>query len=179
MTVRKAQFPSQVWDGRAVDRDSRLHEIDPRHPSYDQLVAELIATQTYTLGLVGGLTDPYSSEAADNLIKGMPVYIDGTGRLQKAQNNLISAHQVVGLMISDAGIGQAGSYLTDGPVERLDWTPITGTVDLVPGQLYYLDSVPGMLTPTAPTEIGYYVVPVGRAQTVRKLDIEIGQPIRL
>lgn len=179
MTIRKAQFPGQVWDGTATDRDSRNLEINPQHPSYDQLVAELIAVQQYASGLVGGLTDPYSAEAADNLTEGMPIYIDGTGRLQKAQSDLIAAHQVAGLMVADVTTGVSGDYLTDGPIEKLDWTTVAGTTDLTPGTLYYLDSTPGMITTVAPTADGYYVVPIGRAQTTRKLDIEIGQPIRL
>lgn len=179
MTIRKAQFPAQVWDGTAPDRASRNLEIDPNHPSYDQIVAEVIAVQQYAAGLVGGLTDPYEAEAGDNLSEGMPAYLDGTGRLQKARNDLVAGHQVAGLMVADVATTFSGSYIADGPIEKTDWTSVAGTVDLVRGAIYYLSDTPGMITTIAPTAGGYYVVPLGRAQTERILDIELGQPVRL
>ena len=178
MSVRKPQFPAQVWDGTAADRDSRQIDASPFHPSYDQVVAELIATQQYAKSLVG-VTESYSKEAGDDLLMGQPVYIDLSSRLQKAESGLVAGYQVAGLMASDATALTSGDYVTDGRLEMLDWTAIAGTMDLTPGAIYYLGSTPGTITSTAPTADGYYVVPVGRAQSTTKLDIEIGQPVRL
>lgn len=179
MTIRKPQFPAQVWDGTANDRGSRNLEIDPQHPSYDQIVAEVIAVQQYAAGLVGGLTDPYEAEAGVDLEEGMPVYIDGTGRLQKGRNDIVAGYQIAGLMVADVAAMVSGSYISDGPIEKLDWTSVAGTASLTRGAIYYLSNTPGMITTTAPTADGYYVVPVGRAQSETILDIELGQPIRL
>ena len=178
MSVRKAQFPAQVWDGTAADRDSRLLEINPLHPSYDQVVAELIATQQYARALVN-VTESYSADAGDNLTKGQPVYIDGSGRLQTAESGMVAGAQVAGLAANDAAALASADYITDGFLEMSDWTAITGSNELTPGAVYYLGTTPGTLTTIAPTADGYYVVRVGRAQSVTKLDIEIGQPIRL
>lgn len=179
MSIRKPQFPAQIWDGTAQDRNSRLLEINPLHPSYDQLVAELIATQEFASGLVGGLTSPYSTEAGVDLLKGNPVYIDGAGRLQKARNDLVIAHQVAGLMLDAAAAFTSGDYIADGSLELTDWTNIAGVASLTRGAIYYLSNTPGMITSTAPTAVGFYVVQIGRAVSTTKLDIELGQPIRL
>jgi len=179
MSERKAQFPAQVWDGTAADRDSRQIDSGPAYPSYDQIVAEVIATQRYAQGLIGGTTSPYNAEAAENLSEGEIIYIDNTGRLQKAANNSIATAQVAGLMINDTLVGVGGDYYTDYTLELADWSGITGSTDLVPGAIYFLDSTPGKMTTTAPTADGYYVVKIGRAQNTKKFDIEIGPVIRL
>lgn len=179
MAVRRPQFPTQVWDGTADDRDSRLIDAFPLHPTYDQIAAELIATQQYVTGLVGGLSTPYSAEAGVNVSEGNPVYLDVTGRLQLARNDTVAGYQVAGLVYADALATASGDYVSEGPLELLDWTGIAGTASLVKGALYYLDSSPGMITTIAPTIDGYYVVPVGRALTDTTLDIELGQPVRL
>jgi hypothetical protein len=179
MTIRRAQFPAQVWDGTASDRDSRNLEIDPQHPTHDQIVAEVIAVQEFAQGLVTNPVVPLEAEAGVTVSEGEVIYIDVTGRLQKARNDTVAGSQATGMMIEDATMGVSGSYMTDGTHELADWTGIAGTADLTPGALYWLSDVPGQITTTAPTADGYYVVPIGRAVSTRKLDIEIGQPIRL
>ena len=177
MGTRKPQFPAQIWDGTAADRDSRLIDASPFHPSYDQVVAELIATQQYAKSLVS-VSEAFELETVDTLVPGNPVYIDGSGRLQLASYDTVATAQVAGLATQSAGPLTSGSYVTDDIVEMLDWTAIAGTHDLVPGAIYYL-GLAGTITTTAPTADGYYVVKIGRAQSVSKLDIEIGPVIRL
>jgi len=78
--------------------------------------------------------------------------------------------------------GQKGLVLTDGSIEREDWTPIIGTTNLVPGDRYFLDSnmpIGGKLTRTPPSTSSFYVVRVGRAFTNKRLDIEITQEVLL
>lgn len=192
MSVKKAQFPSQIWDGTTTDRregetgtpparniDPRLIDADPSHADYDQVVAELIATQQYVTGLVGGLTDPFEAEGGDDIAKGMPVYLDLTGRLQKAQNNMVGTYQVAGLMLDDVLSGFTGQYISDGQIEQIDWTAVTGSSTLDKGAIYFLDEFAGQITTVAPTAAGQYVIRVGRAQSETILDIEISQPIRL
>ena len=45
MSVKVAQFPGQVYDGITPNHPSREDDINPNFDDYDQLVAELIATQ--------------------------------------------------------------------------------------------------------------------------------------
>jgi hypothetical protein len=192
MSIKKAQFPSQIWDGQTTDRvdgtagtppardvNPRLIDANPSHADYDQVVAEMIATQQYVTGLVGGLTDPFQAEAGDTVAKGMPVYLDLSGHLQKSQNNMVGTYQVVGLMLDDALAGFTGAYISDGQIEQPDWTAVTGSPTLTKGAVYFLDEFAGQMTTAAPTDAGQYVLRVGRAQTETIFDIEIAQPIRL
>jgi hypothetical protein len=192
MSVKKAQFPSQIWDGQTADRvegeagtppardiNPRLIDANPSHADYDQVVAEMIATQQYVTGLVGGLTDPFEAEGGDDIAKGMPIYLDLTGRLQKAQNNMVGTYQVAGLMLDDVLATFTGTYISDGQIEQDDWTAVTGSATLDKGAVYFLDEFSGQMTTVAPTAAGQYVLRLGRAQTETIFDLEIAQPIRL
>lgn len=118
---------------------------------------------------------------ADSTIKiGYPVYMKATGHLDPAQANSAGLTQVAGLSISDANAGFACTYITEGTVERTDWTEVAGSASLVPGNTYFLSpTTAGQITNVAPTTLGQYVVRVGRAVTTTKLDVEIELPILL
>lgn len=124
----------------------------------------------------------YEAIFLSDAIIGQPVYVYGDGYVDLARNDDIVTSQVIGLAYSAVSANQSGLVLTDGSVERSDWTPITGTVNLVPGDVYFLDSnapIGGKLTGTAPTTSGTYVVRVGRAFTTKRLDIEIAMEVLL
>ena len=123
----------------------------------------------------------YYTAITDNLTKvGNPLYLTGVGHVDLAQANAAGTTQVVGLAQADYTVGQACNYLTEGRIERLDWTIIAGTTDLSIGATYFLDpNMAGYITTTAPTTAGQYVVRVGRAVDARTLDIEIELPILL
>ena len=64
--------------------------------------------------------------------------------------------------------GNTGEYVTEGSIERVDWTAVTGTALLTPGAVYYLGLTAGTLTSTAPTTTGQHVVAVARAVSSTK-----------
>lgn len=116
----------------------------------------------------------------DNTEIGQPVYVSGSGSVALAQADAEATSGVIGLAIQSVNATEEGFYTTDGQVEREDWTVVTGTEFLTPGALYYLDtSSAGLLTTTAPDDIGESVVVVGRALTGTMMDIEIDTPMLL
>lgn len=52
-----------------------------------------------------------------------------------------------------------------------DWTAICGTATLLPQATYYLSTLPGLLTTTAPITAGEIVQPVGRAVSGTQLEL--------
>jgi hypothetical protein len=121
-----------------------------------------------------------SAEAGATIIIGNPLYLTGGGLVNPAQANASGTTQVVGLSLADVAAGIGCSYITEGQVERSDWTQVAGTANLSPGATYFLDpSTAGRITTTAPTTAGQYVVRIGRAVDTVTLDIEIELPILL
>jgi len=123
----------------------------------------------------------YSEAVADSQIKiGHALYIKSNGHADLAQANGASSVQVAGVALSDAAAASTVKYITEGKVTRSDWTEVIGTTALTPGITYFLSSTTaGLLTATAPTTVGQYVVRVGRALDAETLDIEIELPVRL
>ncbi len=126
-------------------------------------------------------TIDYHSAEADSTIKiGNPLYLTGVGHVNPARADAAGTTQVVGLSITDTTSGFTCNYLTEGRIERSDWTDIAGVTNLSAGVTYFLDPVlSGRITSTAPTVAGQYVVRIGRAVSTTTLDIEIELPILL
>lgn len=122
-------------------------------------------------------SDYLTAETDSNVAIGQPVYIKSTGHLDLASASV--APQVAGVAISDTAATIAAHYITEGKVIRTDWTPIVGTVSLLAGVTYFLDTAAGRLTAAAPAAAGQYVVRVGRAVSTTTLDVEIELPILL
>jgi len=124
--------------------------------------------------------DYHSAEADSTIIIGNPLYLTGAGHVNSARANAAGTTQVVGLSITDTSPTFTCNYLTEGRIERSDWTDITGVATLSAGVTYFLDpSIAGRITSTAPTAAGQYVVRIGRAVNTTTLDIEIELPILL
>ena len=60
MSQNAANFPTSVWDGTAPNRDSRNVDAGPDYEDWDQIVAEVLATQGY---LISPLTSGAGSAA--------------------------------------------------------------------------------------------------------------------
>lgn len=124
--------------------------------------------------------DHYSAEAVQNTIPGNPLYVSSPGHVDLAVANSAAMTRVIGVAVSESLVGEQCEYLTEGKVERPDWTAITGTEFLSPGLPYFLDPVlPGRITSEAPMSPGQYVVCIGHATNTTALDLEIEQPILL
>jgi len=122
----------------------------------------------------------YSAEADSSTKIGSPLYLTGVGHVDLAQADAAGTVQVVGLALEAVSTGFTCQYISEGSIERTDWTDVAGTVALSAGATYFLDtSLAGRITSTAPTTGGQYVVRVGRAVNTTTLDIEIELPILL
>lgn len=149
---------------------------------YKTLVEGVGITITHGTGTVTIASGIVSSLAeADSQIKiGNLIYLKSDGHMDLAKADNSSTAQAVGVAIEDANAAEACSYITEGQVERGDWTTIADVVSLTPGVSYFSSAATaGKITATAPTIVGQYVVRVGRAISATKLDIEIESPILL
>jgi hypothetical protein len=120
---------------------------------------------------------PFEATFDSNVEAGQPVYIVSGTNVDLADNT--TNYWVIGLAFEPATAGNIGRYITEGTVEKTDWTNVTGTTLLTPGAVYYLDSTAGRLTSTPTTTDGEHVVAVARAASTTELDIEIAEPILL
>ena len=124
------------------------------------------------------------NESGGALVKGTPVYVPAAGEIAKAQANAQATMKVFGL-VADTSIADAaaGAVQTDGNLIATtgEWDAVTGeTGGLTPNATYFLSAATaGMLTQTAPTVDGNFVVRVGTALSPTELEISFGQPIKL
>lgn len=112
---------------------------------------------------------------------GMPVYISAADSVDLAVASGVTTTYAIGL-VEDASIDASvtGFVLTDGVLTSADWTTVTGAATLTAGSTYFLDPVtPGMLTTTAPTTAGQFVVRIGTAVSTTMLEVTISRPIKL
>jgi len=110
---------------------------------------------------------------------GQVIYVSGDGHVDLAKADAAATMDAVGLSVNTVTINSTDYILTEGSVERSDWTDVLGAATLTPGQIYYLSkTTAGNITASSPTVTGY-VVRVGRAITTTILDIEIAQEVRL
>jgi hypothetical protein len=164
-----------TWNPQVVPPSLRYSAIrsDVQDGIYVPIEPQLPATP--------GTLDYYEAVTDSALIIGNPLYIvSGTGHVLPAQANSSTTAQVAGLSMTDTASGATCRFLTEGRIERSDWSGITGATNLSAGVFYFLDpSTAGRLTSTAPSTPGQYVVRVGRAIDTTTLDIEIELPILL
>lgn len=118
------------------------------------------------------------------IVIGTPVYVAGAGIVEKAQADAFGTVEVLGLVrATSIGASSSGEIITDGILTATtgEWDTVTGdSGGLTAGTIYYLDpDTAGMLTTTAPTTGGDYVVRIGKALSTTELEITITQPILL
>lgn len=132
-------------------------------------------------GRVSGSPDaPISAIFDSTTLKGMVLYVPSDGHVDLARADAASTTRAVGLANEDVTASATGDYITEGQIEKSDWTTVAGTTFLTPGVFYYLSTTnAGQITSTAPSTATEYVVVVGRALTNTVLDVEIAQPILL
>lgn len=132
-----------------------------------------------------GTFSPAAGAAVRTCNAGSALYFITAGRLDLALavDALAGApgpYLVAGLASADAIDGQMVGVVSDGQVSRADWSPVTGSHDLVPGARYYLSvTTPGMLQLACPSTTGSWVVCVGQAMSERALDVEINLIARI
>lgn len=125
-----------------------------------------------------------TNDNAGAIVIGAPVYSKAAGSVDKAQANAAGTVEVIGL-VKSASIAAAasGSIQTDGilAATTVQWDAVAGTTGgLTFDTVYYLDpSTAGMISATAPTTAGQYVVRLGVAISTTELEISINPPIKL
>lgn len=139
----------------------------------------------YLLGLGGGGGgDPdlskHTATFDSTMVVGQPIYVSGNNTVDLAKADNVTTAEAVGLVLTGATAGDDGEWIAEGSVVKLDWTAITGSAALTPGSTYYLSEITaGMLSASAPTTRGNYVVRVGKALSTTKIDIEIAVDLLL
>ena len=117
----------------------------------------------------------FELQTDDNVSQGQVVRVINTSRIV-----LASAQNADGLAMETKAIGLAVKAIAYSEFEMADWTNVIGTALLTPGLKYYLDqSNPGKMTSVAPTAVGEYVLPIGRAVSTIRFRINIQNAILL
>jgi len=124
-----------------------------------------------------------TSGEAGGIVIGSPVYCSAVDTVKKGQANAAGTVELIGLAQASIATAGVGYIQTAGLLAATtgEWDAVAGTTGgLAFGVVYYLDpSTAGMITATAPTSVGQYVVRVGRATSTTELVIDIGQPVLL
>jgi hypothetical protein len=113
-----------------------------------------------------------------------PVYVSAVNTVKKAMANAAGTAGVIGLSATvSAAAGASASVQSDGilTATTTQWDAVAGTTGgLAFGTIYYLDAATaGKITATAPSTVGQYVQPIGRALSTTDLEITIGPSILL
>lgn len=113
---------------------------------------------------------------AGSIVIGTPVYVSAAGSVNKANAAASGTTKVLGL-VKDASISAAASGFiqTDGILSATtgQWDAVAGTTGgLTAGTIYYLSTTAGLLSSTAPSGSGQYVMKVGMALSTTELEID-------
>lgn len=125
-----------------------------------------------------------NDESVDATVIGMPVYIDAADGCKQAKADAAGTSKPIALC-KDVSIAaaQPGSFLTSGilAATTAQWDAIKGASGgLVAGTVYYLSAATkGLLTATAPSTVGQYVVEIGIAISTTELKLNIKPSILL
>jgi hypothetical protein len=176
-TVNISDDATSVWDfNRGITSNVSLNQfahasLDGYHPPGSGTGDPDLSKHTMT--------------SAGAISKGMPVYVSSNNVVDTA-NAVPSAGPVYTRTFpcgfansTTTGNGQSIEVLTEGHIELTDWTAIAGSANLTVGSRYYLQESAGTIGTVAPTTDGSKVIWVGYALTTKKLDIEIGEGVRL
>lgn len=124
---------------------------------------------------VESIVSEYNLTANETINVGQPVFVSANNTVNLADASTLNTSHVLGLAVTDASTNTAVQVLSDGKVERNDWTSIVGTSNLVAGATYYLGTTAGKMTTAPPTGDNEHVVRCGTAVSATKFDIEINE----
>lgn len=85
----------------------------------------------------------------------------------------------VGQMSEDTAAGASQNVVSDEVFTMPDWSNVIGATQLQGGQVYFLSTVPGRMTTTAPSVNGQVSQQVGRAISPTALELECREAILL
>lgn len=129
------------------------------------------------------LTVDLTCNEAGGTAKFAPVYVDAPDSFQDAQADNATTKEVIGFTIAAVANAAVGTVQLEGTLEGTtgEWDAITGdTGGLTAGDIYWLDpDTAGMITNTAPTTDGDFVVPLGEAISTTKFLIDVDSSVLL
>lgn len=109
---------------------------------------------------------------AGNHVIGDAVYISAADTAKKAKADAGSTSAAIGFATATITNGVTGSYQTSGV--------LAGLTGLTAGAIYYVSAATGgLITNTAPSTTGQYVIRVGVAISTTELNIDIERAILL
>lgn len=113
-----------------------------------------------------------------------PVYNDGSDTVKKASAAATGTSTVLGLVYTSPSItnGTSGSILIQGILSAttLQWDAVAGTSGgLTAGVRYYLSSSTGLISATAPSVNGQYIVEIGIAISTTEMKVNVSRRILL
>lgn len=121
----------------------------------------------------------YDLTANENIAVGQPVYVSGNNTVNLADASDTSTANVIGFAISSANATESVIVRTEGFVTLADWTTVTGSAALIPGQQYFLSIAEGKMAISPPASAGEVVARLGTAITTTKFDIEVNEVVIL
>lgn len=151
---------------------------------YDGQIQQLQAGDTLDASAAEVDVIEMTNGEASSIVIGAPVYVSAASTVMKAQADASGTVDVLGL-VAETTIASAasGSIQTDGVLAATtaQWDAVTGGLGgLTAGAKYYLDpDTAGMLTTTAPTTVGDFVAPIGKALSTTEFEITIGSTVKL
>lgn len=129
-----------------------------------------------TLSAASAEVDVVVLTAAATVVKGCPVYISTAATFNKANAAASGSAKVIGFAAAGITISTTGSIQTDGVLACTtgEWDAVASTTGgLAAGTEYYLAATAGLISSTAPSGSGSYVVKVGTALSTTELEISI------
>lgn len=112
-----------------------------------------------------------------------PLYQKSDGDVDFGRANAQGTVQIIGFAAEDITAAGSGIVQTDGILVATtgEWDAVTGqSGGLTAGSPYYLSAATaGMMTTTAPSSAGQFVVRLGLATSSTEFDISIEPPIKL
>lgn len=148
------------------------------------LIQQLQSGDTLDTPGSGGELIAQTNDEVGSIVIGAPVYNDVASGVKKAQANAAGTRKVLGL-VYDTSINAAasGNIITGGVLAATtgQWDSITGGVGgLAVGTVYFLSAATaGLLTSTAPSAVGQYVVEVGMAISTTEMQVRVQPGILL
>ncbi len=148
-------------------------------------VQQLQAGDTLDAPQASGDVVVLTNDNAGVLVIGTPVYASANDHVDKARANASGTKNMIGLVAISPSIGIAGSgpVMSSGILTATteEWDAAAGTTGgLAKDTKYFLSAAAaGVLTATAPTAAGQYVVEVGIAISTTELLIGIKRDILL
>ena len=160
MSINDPDYPAAVWDGLSPRRVAREDDAAPEYEDWDQITAEVIATQT-EVDAQTAAKDAFllHNAVADNsgvVLAGTAVYLKAAGTFADADSDGATALRVaIGLLTTGGAdsvaydIALPGSKLT---LTTAEWDAASDTTGgLTAGLKYYLsDAAAGQLIETTP-----------------------------